>query len=86
MYENEETPLDALIDLLQVQQHFEMMRLLAGHPQEETAWEDAYKKCVARQGIAGEGLTVRFTQKFAKEDMNLLAQPVRGGALNRARE
>jgi hypothetical protein len=54
MYENEETPLDALIDLLQVQQHFEMMRLLAGHPQEETAWEDAYKKCVARQGIAGE--------------------------------
>jgi hypothetical protein len=57
-----------------------MMRIMAAHPQEGTAWEDAYKKCVARQGVGGGGLTVDVTEKFATEAMNLLAQPVRGGA------
>jgi hypothetical protein len=35
----EETPLDALIDRIQAEQHLEMMRLrlMAGHPQEGTA-------------------------------------------------
>jgi hypothetical protein len=47
MYENEESPLAMLIDRLQAEQHMEMMRLLARHPQEGTSWEDAYKKCVA---------------------------------------
>ena len=59
-----------------------MMRLLTAHPQEGTAWEDTYKKCVAKQGVSGGGLTLRVTEKFAKEATNLLAQPVRGGAQN----
>ena len=59
-----------------------MMRLLTAHPQEGTAWEDTHKKCVAKQGVSGGGLTLRVTEKFAKEAMNLLAQPVRGGAQN----
>jgi hypothetical protein len=53
MYENETSPFEALIDRLQTEQHLEMMWLLARHPQEGTAWEDAYKKCVARQGVVG---------------------------------
>jgi hypothetical protein len=82
MYEKEDDPVEALIDRLQAEQHLEMMRLLTAHPQEGTAWEDAYKKCVAKQGVSGGGLTLRVTEKFAKEAMNLLAQPVRGGAQN----
>jgi hypothetical protein len=80
MYENEESPLAMLIDRLQAEQHMEMMRLLARHPQEGTSWEDAYKKCVAQQGTAGSGLTLELTETYAKEAMNILAQPVRGGA------
>jgi hypothetical protein len=34
MYENEALPLATLIDRLQAEQHLEMMRLLARHPQE----------------------------------------------------
>jgi hypothetical protein len=82
MYQDENRPLEALIDRLQTEQHLEMMRLMAAHPQEGTAWEDAYKKCVARQGVVGGGLTLDVTEKFATEAMNLLAQPVRGGAQN----
>jgi hypothetical protein len=59
-----------------------MMRIMAEHPQEGTAWEDAYKKCVARQGVVGGGLTLDVTEKFATEAMNLLAQPVRGDTQN----
>jgi hypothetical protein len=57
-----------------------MMRLLARHPQEGTTWEDAYKQCVAHQGTVGSGLTLEVTEKYATEAMNILAQPVRGGA------
>jgi hypothetical protein len=57
-----------------------MMRLMAAHLHEGTAWEDAYKKCVARQDVVGGGLTLDITEKFAKEAIKLLAQPVRGGA------
>ena len=78
MYENESAPLEALIDRLQAEQHLEMMRLLARHPQEGTAWEDAYKQCIARQGTAGGGLTLEVTEKYDTEAMNMLAQPVRG--------
>jgi hypothetical protein len=53
MYQDENKPLEALIDRLQAEQHLEMMRLMAAHPQEGTAWEDAYNKCVARQGVVG---------------------------------
>ncbi len=35
-----------------------------------------------RQGVGGGGLTLDVTEKFATEAMNLLAQPVRGGAQN----
>jgi hypothetical protein len=80
MYENESAPLEAMIDRLQAEQHLEMMRLLARHPQEGTAWEDAYKQCIARQGTAGGGLTLEVTEKYATEAMNMLAQPVRGGS------
>ena len=59
-----------------------MMRIMAEHPQEGTAWEDAYKKCVARQDVVGGGLTLDVTEKFATEAMNLLAQPVRGDTQN----
>ena len=48
IYENDTSPLEALIDWLQAEQHLEMMRLLASHPQEGTAWENAYKKFIAR--------------------------------------
>jgi hypothetical protein len=58
MYQDENKPLEALIDRLQADQHLEMMWLMAAHPQEGTAWEDAYKKCVARQGVWGGGLTL----------------------------
>jgi hypothetical protein len=61
MYEKEDDPVEALIDRLQAEQHLEMMRLLTAHPQEGTAWEDAYKNCVAKQGISGGGLTLRVT-------------------------
>jgi hypothetical protein len=57
-----------------------MMRLMAAHLHEGTAWEDAYKMCVARQDVVGGGLTLDITEKFAKEAIKLLAQPVRGGA------
>jgi hypothetical protein len=80
MYENESSPLEAIIDRLQAEQHLEMMRLLARHPQEGTAWEDAYKQCITRQGTAGGGLTLEVTEKYATEAMNMLAQPVRGGS------
>jgi hypothetical protein len=80
MYENEASPLATLIDRLQAEQHLEMMRLLARHPQEGTAWEDAYKQCVAHQGTVGSGLTLEVTEKYATEAMNILTQPVRGGA------
>jgi len=74
---------EALIDLLQVKQYLEMMWILARHPQEVTAWEDAYKKCVAHQSIVGAGLTVRIIEKFATEAMiNLLSQPVSRGVQN----
>jgi hypothetical protein len=73
MYEKEDDPVEALIDRLQAEQHLEMMRLLTAHPQEGTAWEDAYKKCVAKQGVSGGGLTLHVTEKIAKEAMNLLA-------------
>ena len=33
MYQDENKPLEALIDRLQVEQHLEMMRLMAAHPQ-----------------------------------------------------
>jgi len=56
MYENELSPLEAIIDGLQAKQHLEMMRLLARHPQEGTAWEDACKQCGVRQGTVGGGL------------------------------
>ena len=82
MYGKEDDPVEVLIDRLRAEKHLEMMRLLAAHPQEGTAWEEAYKKCVARQGVAGGGLTLRVTEKFAKEAMNLLAQTVRGSAQN----
>jgi hypothetical protein len=82
MYQDENKTLKALIDRLQAEQHLEMMRLMAAHPQEGTAWQDAYKTCVARQGVVGGGLTLDVTEKFATEAMNLLAQPVRGGAQN----
>jgi hypothetical protein len=82
MYQDENKPLEALINQLQAEQHLEMMRLMAAHPQEGTVWEDAYKKCVARQGVVGGGLTLDVTEKFATEAMNLLAQPVRGGTQN----
>ncbi len=81
-YQDENKPLEALIDRLQAEQHLEMMRLMASHPQEGTAWEDAYKKCVTLQGVGGGGLTLDVTEKFATEAMNLLAQPVRGDAQN----
>jgi hypothetical protein len=80
MYVNDTSPLEVFVDRLQADQHLKMMRLLARHPQEGTTWEDAYKKCVARQGVVGGGLTLRVTEKFATEAMNLLEQPVRGGA------
>jgi hypothetical protein len=80
MYEKKSSPLEAIIDRLQAEQHLEMMRLLARHPQEGTALEDAYKKCVARQGTSGGGLTLEVTEKYAMKAMNMLAQPVRGGA------
>jgi hypothetical protein len=82
MYQNEDKHLEALIDRFQVEQHLEMMRLLAAHPQEGAAWEDAYKKCAVRQGVVGGGLTLHVTEKLAMEAMNLLAQPVSGGAQN----
>lgn len=50
MYEDEDDPLEALIDRLQAEQHLEMMRLLVSHPAEGHAWEHGYKKCVAMQG------------------------------------
>jgi hypothetical protein len=59
-----------------------MMLLVVAHPQESTTWEDAYKRCVDRQGVVGGGLTdddllfLDVTEKFAVEVMNLLAQPV----------
>ena len=34
------------------------------------------------QLVVGGGLTLDVTEKFAKEAMNLLAQPVRGGVQN----
>jgi hypothetical protein len=71
MYENEKSPLEALTDRLQAEQYLKMMRLLAQHPQEGTAWEDAYKKRFARQGVVGGGLTQSVTEKFATEAMNL---------------
>ena len=80
MYETESSPLETLIDWLQAEHHLEMMRLLARHPQEGTVLEDSYKKCVARQGTAGGGLTLEVTEKYATKTMNMLAQPVRGGA------
>ena len=67
MYQDENKPLEALIDRLQAEQHLEMMRLMAAHPQEGTAWEDAYKKCVTLQGVVGGGLTLDVTEKFATE-------------------
>ena len=63
MYQDENKPLEALIDRLQAEQHLEMMRLMAAHPQEGTTWEDAYKKCVSRQGVVGGGLTLDVTEK-----------------------
>jgi hypothetical protein len=48
MYENESSPLAMLIDRLQAEQHLEMMRFLARHPQEGTAWEDASSQAVCR--------------------------------------
>jgi hypothetical protein len=74
MYENEASPLATLIDRLQAEQHLEMMRLLARHPHEGTAWEDAYKQCVAHQGTVGSGLTLEVTEKYATEAMSILAQ------------
>ena len=82
MYQDENKPLEALINRLQAEQHLEMMRLMAVHPQEGTVWEEVYKKCVARQGVGGGGLTLDVTEKFATEAMNLLAQPMRGGSQN----
>ena len=82
MYQDENKPLEALINRLQAEQHLEMMRLMAAHPQEGTAWEEVYKKCVAHQGVGGGGLTLDVTEKFATEAMNLLAQPMRGGSQN----
>jgi hypothetical protein len=64
MYEKESSPLEAIIDRIQAKQHLEMMRLLERHPQEGTAWEDAYKQCVARQGTADGGLTLEVTEKY----------------------
>jgi hypothetical protein len=66
MYQDEKSPLEALIDRLQAEQHLEMMQLLAVYPQEGTAWEDAYKKCVARQGDVGGGLTLRVNENSAR--------------------
>jgi hypothetical protein len=82
MYQDENKPLEALIDRLHAEQHLEMMRQMVAHPQEGTAWEEVYKKCVARQGVGGGGLTLDVTEKFATEAMNLLAQPMRGGSQN----
>ena len=45
MYQDENKPLEALINRLQAEQHLEMMRLMAAHPQEGTAREDTCKKC-----------------------------------------
>jgi hypothetical protein len=80
MYENEASPLATLIDRLQAEQHLEMILLLARHPQEGTAWEDAYNQCVAHQGTVCRGLTLEVTEKYTTEAMNILVQPVRGGA------
>ena len=79
MYKNEDnlTRLSCFIDRLQAEQHLEMLRLVAKHPQEGTA---AYKKCVARQGVQGGGLTLSITEQYTTEAMNLFAQSVRGGA------
>ena len=82
MHRDEKSPLESLIDRLQIDQHLEMMRLLAAHPQDGTAWEDAYKQCIVLQGVVGGGLTLRVTEKFATETMNLRAQPLYGGAQN----
>ena len=86
MYEDEDDPLEALIDRLQAEQHLEMMRLLVSHPAEGHAWEHGYKKCVAMQGPKGGGLTLARTEKCVTEVMNLLAQPARAGAQERQRE
>jgi hypothetical protein len=36
---------------------------MEAHPQEGTAWEDTYKKCVNRQGVVVVGLTLDVTKK-----------------------
>jgi hypothetical protein len=46
MYQDENKPLGALINRLQAEQHLEMMRIMAEHPQVGTAWEDAYNKAL----------------------------------------
>ena len=56
MYQDENKPLEALINRLQAEQHLEMMRLMVSHPQEGTAWEDAYKKCC--QGSSRVGVLI----------------------------
>jgi hypothetical protein len=48
--------LTTLIDRLQDEQHLEMMRLMAAHPQEGTAWEDAYDKLRRAPKRCGLGL------------------------------
>jgi hypothetical protein len=62
MYQDKNKPLEALIDRLQAEQHLEMMGLMEAHPQEGTAWEDAYEKCVAHQVVVGGGLTLDVTE------------------------
>jgi hypothetical protein len=48
-----------------------MMRLLARHPQEGTAWEDAYKQCVARQGTVGSGLDASWADVVPQRKSSL---------------
>ena len=57
MYEKEDDPVETLINRLQADQHLEMMRLLMAQPQWGTAWENTYKKFVAKQGVSGGCLT-----------------------------
>jgi hypothetical protein len=47
------------------------MRLLARHPQEGTAWEDAYKQCVARQGTVGSGLNASWADVVPQRKSSL---------------
>ena len=47
------------------------MRLLARHPQEGTAWEDAYKQCVARQGTVGSGLNASWADVVPQHKSSL---------------